>query len=539
MSGILLFSQVVPGDITQVGNKAISLARLFQEGFNIPPGFIISANVFKKLTDAIDIRQNDNQTIQKLILSAEFPRDLKEEIFEAYESLSFDPDARDAGSFLKTKEEFVAVRSSYLTEDTQSHLSLLNIKGKERLLQAIKECYASLFREGTPSGGIAIIVQKMIDSKKSGILYTVNPETQEQEIIIKACFGLGEAIKSGKVFPDLYAISKEPLEIKAIKVQDKKVKFIRDIETHETVRVPLEEKGKSQVLTEREALDLALVSKKIIRFFGDEQQIEWAIKSGKIYILQVKALPASKPVEKPIERVELEIYDSDDEEIPQVIDIYEQTDIEDDLAALEELEEIQGGKMEKEDENPEEEIREFRFFKLEEPEEEKNEEELIEEDSEETIEEHPEEIEEETDDEIMEEENINNEPETQVRAENQEEDSIFSSYKGDLPEVSDKSKSDKEGYPSIQTMGGNFIVTCDMVITSQLKKTFIDNFEREPGSYHELLNELNNVRDIPYLAEIKKIRDARNHFLDEMKMPGPEDISLAATTTFKFLRESK
>ncbi|MBU0756760.1 MAG: PEP/pyruvate-binding domain-containing protein, partial [Nanoarchaeota archaeon] len=373
---IYSFRKVGESNRAQVGYKASSIGKILQSGLRTSPGFVIAADVFSELMkidslgtkikshlDRIDpdfsnVKEISN-TINLMISNVPLPDNISEEITESYHSLGFDPIKNDASSLLKTCDVYVAVRPSPIDDEslgfTVGISTLLNVKGKDRLISSIKKIYASFFspeiiiaRKNKRLGfdeGVAIIIQKMINSDKSGTSYSVNIETENpNEIMIKACFGLGEAIVSKNVYPDVYLVDKTDLKVKAMKISDKEYEFILDRDREETVKHYLNEKSKSQVLDDKEIIEIARLTKRMSNTLSREQKMEWAISKENFYILQSKNLDEftagdkDETIPAPKERVEIEIIESEEEVTPDIIDIDDNYDIDEDLKALEEME---------------------------------------------------------------------------------------------------------------------------------------------------------------------------------------------------------
>ena len=224
------------------GGKGANLAEIYNFKIPVPPGFVVTAqaydyfikkaeikNKIKELLKRIDYENTKQieeitKEIRELIINSKFPEEMQEEIFEAYESLGAgDLDKAKGGAIeiLKSSSEpiFVAVRSSATTEDlaTASFAgqqdTFVNIKGKSELLKHIKKCFASLFtaratyyrnKKGFKheQASLAVVVQKMVDSDKSGVIFSKNPTRKENNIVMEAVWGLGEGIVSGKITPD-------------------------------------------------------------------------------------------------------------------------------------------------------------------------------------------------------------------------------------------------------------------------------------------------------------------------------------------------
>jgi pyruvate, water dikinase len=146
----------------------------------------------------------------------------------------------------------VAVRSSATAEDTADtsfagmNETFTNVRGHDQLIERIKRCWASLFgtrvvayraEQGlTAEPAIAVIVQSMIASDRSGVMFTVDPAARDQ-LVIEGAFGLGEVVVSGRVEPDTYHADRSSLVVREIRVGRKDVRIISGPEgdEHQTI----------------------------------------------------------------------------------------------------------------------------------------------------------------------------------------------------------------------------------------------------------------------------------------------------------------
>jgi pyruvate,water dikinase len=340
---IYWFNELKKENVKEAGGKGANLGEMLNAGFPVPPGFVVSAQAYydfleeSKIRDEIleilsNLNVDDSNALEKasneiqvIIKSAVMPEKIKEEIKFAYESLGAGGPERyrilsaKALDILKIKRElpFVAVRSSATAEDLPSasfagqQITLLNVKGVDEVINAVQECWASLF---TPRAIfyrtknnfdhtkvlIAVVVQKMINSEKSGVAFSCNPATSElDKIVIEAGFGLGESIVSGEVNPDLYVVDKNTLQILSVEVKKQDVMRTRDPVTGKTIKVNVHEKKSiMQKLSNEEIVELAKIIKKIDEHYKFPQDIEWAIEEGRIYIVQSRPVTTLKKVEE-------------------------------------------------------------------------------------------------------------------------------------------------------------------------------------------------------------------------------------------------
>ena len=337
------FSELSNKDVSIAGGKGASLAEMYNNHFPVPPGFAVTAQAYDyfieksglrntimailKETDVDDTAMLDKNAkkIRQLIEEASIPDDLKNEVIEAYEILDIDKKKFHGASggalaILKNSHEppFVAVRSSATTEDLADasfagqQETFLNVKGNESLIHFVKKCFASLFtaraiyyrkKKGFfhEQSYISVIIQKMIDSQKSGVVFSKNPLKNDGTIVIEAVFGLGEGIVSGMISPDHYVLSKD-LEVLERSVSDKKIALTRS-SSGKTEQVTLRpEISTRDVLTGHELKMLGNYAKQLEEHYGKPQDIEFAIDNDGIYIVQSRPITTqSKEHETEIE----------------------------------------------------------------------------------------------------------------------------------------------------------------------------------------------------------------------------------------------
>jgi len=327
---ILSFKEINKEDVGLVGGKGANLGEMYNSGFPVPPGFCITAHAYdvfldktgikneiKEILTGLNVDDNDalqsaSRQIQTIITTEEIPQEIANAIVKAYESMyksKYDL-PKSVGMFINAVREppFVAVRSSATAEDLPSasfagqQATFLNVKGAKDLLEAVKNCWASLFtaraifyREKNNFDHfkvkIAVVVQKMVDSTKSGVAFSVDPISEDKnKIVIEAGWGLGEAIVSGAINPDHYVVDKINWEIVEKKIAEKDFMIIRSPEG-KNVKIELDEpKRSSQVLTDDEIIELAKMVKKIEDHYNFPQDIEWAIEGKKLFIVQSRPI---------------------------------------------------------------------------------------------------------------------------------------------------------------------------------------------------------------------------------------------------------
>jgi len=332
MSYIAWFKDLDENSLPVAGGKGNNLGIMFNLGLPVPGGFIVTAQTYKKFVEKTQIKdkifailegldvnntgdlQKRTKEIRDLVVATPVPEDIAEEIKESYEVLAIEKN--HASELVDTKDAFVAVRSSATAEDLPEasfagqQATFLNVHGKDALVQAVKECWASLFtaratyyreKNNFPHDKvlIAVVIQRMVNSTKSGIMFTINPATNNKdEIVIEAVYGLGEAIVSGSVNPNLYLVNKSNREIKKIEVKKQDWGLFRD-ENGKNVKKEISDNDqKSQTITDREIKELARLGQKIEDHYGKPQDIEWAIEGDSVLVVQARAVTTFKEEDK-------------------------------------------------------------------------------------------------------------------------------------------------------------------------------------------------------------------------------------------------
>ena len=316
---ILDFNEIKKEDVLVAGGKGANLGEMTSAKINVPSGFVITADAYRDFlkVNAIDILiengikksvdderklLNEAEHFRGKIKSGKFPERLENAIREKYFNLG--------------NNTRVAVRSSATAEDLPDasfagqQETYLNVQGIESVLNAVRNCYASLwgnravsyrFHQGydQTSVSIAVVIQEMIESEKSGVLFTVNPvNKKENEMQINASFGLGESVVSGRVTADSYIIDKSG-NIIEVNIGSKETQIIYG--DNETVEVSVNpDKRKTRALNDREILELMKCGLEIEKHYRMPMDIEWAIKNDIVYILQARAITTLKNSENDI-----------------------------------------------------------------------------------------------------------------------------------------------------------------------------------------------------------------------------------------------
>jgi pyruvate,water dikinase len=310
---ILDFKEVRKEDIPLVGGKVANLGEMISIGIPVPPGFAVTAYAYKKfitetgiaekiysiidetITNLNEPKQYEeaSKKIRSLVENTPMPENIREEIKKAYRRLCEEVGIQDV---------FVAVRSSATAEDLPDasfagqQESYLNVRGENELLEKVQKCWSSLFtpraifyrnQKGFKHENVLISVgvQKMVNSKAAGVMFTINPITGDpNQIVIEANWGLGEAVVSGSVTPDHFVVDKNTLQIIEKRIAKKLVEYVRGPKTGRTIRVKVPpERQEEPCITDREIIYLANLAKKIEEHYGRPQDIEWAIDKDSPY----------------------------------------------------------------------------------------------------------------------------------------------------------------------------------------------------------------------------------------------------------------
>ncbi|MFA6329729.1 MAG: phosphoenolpyruvate synthase [Candidatus Micrarchaeia archaeon] len=325
-NNVYWFSEINKSSVAIAGGKGANLGEMFQMGLPVPDGFVISSEAYFNFTRAtkidqliastlagLDEQDSDkldlaSETIKNAILAEPVPNDIRTDLVRAYNKLcgvSIFP--------LATQEILVAVRSSATAEDLPEasfagqQATFVNVKGADMLVDAVRSCWASLFEARAiyyritqhfdhNKVGLCAVVQKMVDSEKSGVMFTVNPiDRNPNEMMIEAAIGLGEVVVGGMVTPDNYIVAKDSMQIANKTVSRQEFAILRGKSGTGSERAELPENlAASQKLTDDQITKLAAFGKKIEDHYGAPQDIEWAVEKGKIFIVQSRNITTLK-----------------------------------------------------------------------------------------------------------------------------------------------------------------------------------------------------------------------------------------------------
>jgi pyruvate,water dikinase len=306
---IVWFSEVTKNDIPLVGGKGANLGEMTNAGIPVPPGFIVTADAYYKFLEEAGITEkirsllapldpNDSKQLQdisskikQIIVKAKMPQNLADAIRRSY---------------LEMNNGLVAVRSSATAEDLPDasfagqQATFLNVSGPDNVVVAVQKCWASLFEARAIfyrvenkfdhfKVGIAVPVQRMVQSEASGVMFTVEPTSSDPtRIVIEAVLGLGEMIVSGDVTPDHYEVDKQTFKITDREIKKQEWKLVRD-QSGENVKINLTPAEQArQKVSDEDILYLARIGQRLEKHYNHPQDVEWAKENGNIFIVQTR-----------------------------------------------------------------------------------------------------------------------------------------------------------------------------------------------------------------------------------------------------------
>jgi len=314
MKLVAWFNEVDKDDVGLVGGKGANLGELTKAGIPVPSGFVLTSHAYFSFLDQSGLRReiqsrlssldvNDSGQLQRvaaeirdLIAGSPMPSETASLIMRCYREMGGGP---------------VAVRSSATAEDLAEasfagqQSTYLNVSGEEEVVRAVQACWASLFEARAifyrvQGGfdhlkvGIAVVVQHMVQSQRSGVMFTLEPVTGDRtKLVIEAIHGLGEAVVSGAVTPDLYILEKDSLRILERRVAHQERALVRNPEAapgeeNNVWQTLAPDLGRAQKLTDEEIVTLGELGKRVEQHYGKPQDIEWTYENGEFYIVQAR-----------------------------------------------------------------------------------------------------------------------------------------------------------------------------------------------------------------------------------------------------------
>jgi len=308
---IAWFEDLSKADVPRVGGKGANLGELTRAGLPVPPGFVVTADAYLSAMAVGGVRQalldrcvgldvDDPAALaaaaadlQAMVRSAGAPEPLRQALHEAYGRLEGGP--------------LVAVRSSATAEDTAStsfagmNETFTNVHGGDELVDRVVDCWASLWSPRVVAyrasqaladePAIAVVVQQMVDSEASGVMFTADPATGDRgTVVVEAAYGLGEVVVGGQVEPDSYELAKEGPRIRRIHLGTKAERIVRGLDGHDQ-RLPVAPEDQARrVLDDDVLLELARIAVAIEEHYGTPQDVEFARAQGRSWIVQSRPI---------------------------------------------------------------------------------------------------------------------------------------------------------------------------------------------------------------------------------------------------------
>lgn len=313
MSLMLNFNDPLAVEISISGGKGANLSKMFQAGFDVPPGFVITAEAYRCFIKADtqlkadmsafdfanpEILHRQCENIRNRLRKLELPKDLQQAMSEHLPKLlSLSP---------------VSVRSSSTLEDLAGaafagqHDTYLNVSDYSSVYDSIRNCFASLWEDRAvryrhergydqESVTMAVVIQAMIQSKVAGVSFCIHPITGNlDQIVINAAYGFGETVVSGEGQADQFVIDKNSGKIVERLISEKTHTLIGDADGTRKIAVENEDQNKS-CLNDEELEQLRKLSMSVENFYAFPQDIEWAIADGKLYLLQSRPITQFPP----------------------------------------------------------------------------------------------------------------------------------------------------------------------------------------------------------------------------------------------------
>lgn len=314
---VLGFQEIEKAQFLLVGGKGLNLGQLSKiEGIQVPEGFCVTTVGYQKameqneayhaLLEQLTMLKPDDRgqigeiskKIREIIMNVEIPSDVVNEVTHYLSQFG--------------EESAYAVRSSATAEDLP-HASFagqqdtyLNIIGQEAILKYISKCWASLFTDRAViyrmQNGfdhsqvyLSVIIQRMVFSQASGILFSADPITSNRKLLsIEASFGLGEALVTGVVSADCYKVQDGKIIEK--RIATKKLAIYSRKEGGTETRHIHPDQQKTQTLTEQQILQLTRIGRQIEAYFGQPQDIEWCLVDDIFYIVQSRPITTLYPI---------------------------------------------------------------------------------------------------------------------------------------------------------------------------------------------------------------------------------------------------
>ena len=317
---VIWLNELSKESVPLVGGKCAHLGEMIKHGIPVPPGFAVTFKAYEEFLEKSGLKNKIEEIlremkrgrpeeyervsghIRKLIEEMPMPKEVEDEIRSAYREL--------CRKFGDQDDLAVAVRSSAAAEDLPDASfagqqdTYLNVIGEEDVVEKVKKCWSSLFtpraisyreQKGLSSRrtSMAVAVQKLVNSRSSGVMFTVHPATgDENVIVIEGSWGLGEAVVGGLVIPDRWIVEKRTLRIIEKNISNKTKWCLKKADGLTVVSDLPEDLREKPSLTDEEVIELAKIGIKIEEIYGTHMDVEWAVDDSSfpqnIFIVQAR-----------------------------------------------------------------------------------------------------------------------------------------------------------------------------------------------------------------------------------------------------------
>ncbi|MGZ4801596.1 MAG: phosphoenolpyruvate synthase [Acidimicrobiia bacterium] len=312
---VLRLAEIGRDDVAIAGGKGANLGEMVRAGLPVPPGFVVLAGAYLRAVEEAGVRRaladiaaganpddpaelrEGAERARTLIRAVRLPDDIRAELLERYHEL---------GSGIR-----VAVRSSATAEDAADasfagmNETFTNVVGDDELLRRVVDCWASLYGERvlayrvaqgiTDEPAIAVVVQVMVPSERSGVMFSADPATGNRDrVVIEAARGLGEVVVSGAVEPDTYVVAKDGPRVLEARLGHQEFMITSGETGDERVDLAADVAAR-RVLDDHEVLDLARLAARIERHYGSPQDVEWALVGDETIVVQSRPITTLGP----------------------------------------------------------------------------------------------------------------------------------------------------------------------------------------------------------------------------------------------------
>jgi pyruvate,water dikinase len=311
VDAIRWFDEIGLADTLEVGGKGANLGELTAAGLPVPPGFVVTGEAYLSSLDHAGVRGRLRALLatarpddldeldrvakeaQELVRAVPVPPDLAAAVLDAYHRLGTDLS--------------VAVRSSGIGEDAEGtsfagmNATFTNVTGDDDLLTRLVDCWASLHgaralayrasRDLTGEPTVAVVIQEMVPSERSGVMFTADPSTGDTgRLVIEAAFGQGEVVVSGLVEPDTYVVDKDGPRLIHVRVGTQAFEIVRGADGADR-RVELAPAdGGARVLDDDQVLAVARLGLAAEAHYGSPQDTEWAMAGDRTVLVQSRPI---------------------------------------------------------------------------------------------------------------------------------------------------------------------------------------------------------------------------------------------------------